>query len=215
MSVKTIHLNPNRAMDFGHRTSMETSILERTAERILDPLANSELARLEDELTKLRVVCAEITTLKQTVMSYQEATHKLAQELCALHKVFANIGEADAYSVAMLAASIFGVSAKEMMSSKRPAHLTLPRFAAMYVMRTKMGMNLSAIGKFFKRDHGTAMHGISKAEKLLKEDSQFKERVGKMIEALASKQEVVKSEIPASLIGATFVNLPLQKPIKE
>ena len=39
---------------------------------------------------------------------------------------------------------------------------------AMYFFRKRLGLTLQEIGKFFKRDHGTAIHAIKVIEKILK-----------------------------------------------
>ena len=39
----------------------------------------------------------------------------------------------------------------------------------MYLMRECTGLSLIKIGEAFERDHTTAMHGISKVEKLMRE----------------------------------------------
>lgn len=204
--VKEIYLNPNRAMNFEAKPFLKDPVT-RTAMQICDPLANSELARLEDEVSSLRAKVSEVETLRQKFESYALVTQRLAMEVSAYHKVFKTIGNIDAHNVARLTASIFIVPLADMMGTARPTYLCHPRMAAMYVMKTRLGMTLEAVGGFFQKDHGTVMHAVKKVESLMEKNEQFAKKVNQIIEALNIKEELV----PASLIGHSLVALPPTK----
>lgn len=66
-------------------------------------------------------------------------------------------------------AGYFGLTRQDLVSKSRSRPLTNARHVAMYLMRECTGLSLIKIGEAFERDHTTAMHGISKVEKLMRE----------------------------------------------
>ena len=57
------------------------------------------------------------------------------------------------------------VSVKEIMSPNQQRHVAHARFAAYVALRDR-GLSMPQIGRFFKRDHTTVLHGIRRAKEL-------------------------------------------------
>ena len=53
------------------------------------------------------------------------------------------------------------------MSSSRVSEIAIARQIAFYLMREMADMSTTEIGKFFGKDHTTAMHGIDKITRLM------------------------------------------------
>lgn len=58
----------------------------------------------------------------------------------------------------------FGVSVSDLRSRKREHHLTIVRHYAMWKAYTETGRSTTQIGRWFNRDHTTALYGIRKIE---------------------------------------------------
>ena len=67
-------------------------------------------------------------------------------------------------------ASYFGLSPDDLTSNSRSRPLTTARHVAMYLMRECTGLSLIKIGEWFGgRDHTTAMYGIEKVARDMRE----------------------------------------------
>lgn len=62
-------------------------------------------------------------------------------------------------TIAEMVAESYGVSLEAMKGPSRTKDITVPRQHAMWSM-SEFGHGISAIGRFFSRDHTTALHGI-------------------------------------------------------
>ena len=138
--------------------------------QMIDPLTQSEVSRLEERVISLEKQIGSITFVADQFLSYKQATEKLAEEIAAYHKlgILKNDSVKEATDVVRITASAFGIHSNQLLSRQRPAHIAIPRMVAMYVFRKRLGLTLQEIGKFFKRDHGTAIHAIKVIEKILK-----------------------------------------------
>jgi chromosomal replication initiation ATPase DnaA len=68
----------------------------------------------------------------------------------------------------------YGISASDIISSRRTANVVRPRQVAMYLAKTLTLRSLPEIGRRFGgRDHTTVLHAVRKIEGLLKQDSQL------------------------------------------
>lgn len=67
----------------------------------------------------------------------------------------------------------YGISASDIISSRRTANVVRPRQVAMYLAKTLTLRSLPAIGRLFDRDNTTVLHAVRKIEGLLKQDSQL------------------------------------------
>lgn len=137
--------------------------------QMIDPLTKSELSRIEERLGEIEKLVAKIDGVFAEFETYKEVTRNLATELSILHKTKLCGGRLSKNPalIAAATASSFGLSVKQIMSKQRPDSIAIPRMVAMYVMRTALGMTLESIGDFFRRDHATAMHAITKIKKVL------------------------------------------------
>jgi len=182
--------------------------------QMIDPLTQSEVSRLEEKVVFLEKRLGEISKFVDEFGTYKRATENLACELGALHKLglFRRSGSRDATKVAMVTASLFGLRPDQILSRQRPDHIAVPRMVAMYVMRTHLGMGLQEIGQVFGRDHGTALHAIRRVESMLKKGWPKAKHYGFDSASLPTKIQEIRSqfpkdgEVPASLIGHTFVD---------
>ncbi len=69
----------------------------------------------------------------------------------------------------------FNINKKDLKSSKRSNDIAYPRQIAMYLCREVAGLSFPKIGEEFgKRDHTTVMHGCTKIEKEIKENTNTK-----------------------------------------
>lgn len=64
-------------------------------------------------------------------------------------------------------ARYFGLRPDDLISKSRSRPLTTARHVAMYLLRELTGLSLIKIGDLFDRDHSTALHGITKIERMM------------------------------------------------
>ncbi|NDB94971.1 MAG: hypothetical protein EBZ78_02240 [Verrucomicrobia bacterium] len=187
---KIIYLNPDRAMDFTDNEVLHDAVTQR-ARKVLDPLANSEIARLEEVVASLKKAVNELQDLRVEVASYREVTVKLACELGMIQKtgLFKNPGSSQAHNVILAASSAFGVSTQKLLGKERPDYIAHPRMAAMWVLRTKLGMPLTEVGALFGRDHGTVLHACNRVPAMMKKNKVFAENVMKVLNTFNWEQE--------------------------
>jgi chromosomal replication initiator protein len=83
----------------------------------------------------------------------------------------------------------WGVTVDGLRSKTRTKTLTVPRQAAMYLLRQITGLQLVEIGAAFgNRDHSTVIHSLERVEEMLRADEQFRGRVEKLRKRLGSPQ---------------------------
>ena len=69
--------------------------------------------------------------------------------------------------------------------SARTKTLTIPRQVAMFLAREVLGMQLVEIGLAFGgRDHSTVIHSLERAEAMMAESEEFRNRVERLRETL-------------------------------
>ncbi len=66
-------------------------------------------------------------------------------------------------------ARYYTLSVDDLISKSRSRPLTNARHVAMYLMRECTGLSLIKIGEIFERDHTTALHGINKIDKNMRD----------------------------------------------
>jgi len=66
-------------------------------------------------------------------------------------------------------ARYYSLAVADLVSKSRSRPLTNARHVAMYLVRECTGMTLPKIGELFDRDHTTALHGINKIDKNLRD----------------------------------------------
>lgn len=65
----------------------------------------------------------------------------------------------------------YGVNPEYMVIRKRTKELVFPRHLAMYVIKKRTGLPVTAIGKIFNRDHTTVIHAVRMIENYIETDS--------------------------------------------
>lgn len=79
----------------------------------------------------------------------------------------------------------FGVQSRDLQSKTRVHSVVLPRQIAIFLARKYTPLSLKQIGGFFgDRNHATIMHSIKKAEQILEEDEEIRERVQELVTKL-------------------------------
>ncbi|MCL2002028.1 chromosomal replication initiator protein DnaA [Candidatus Saccharibacteria bacterium] len=81
-------------------------------------------------------------------------------------------------------ASYFHLTPTELTSQSREKHINNPRQIAMYLMKTDLSLSYPQIARTFNRkDHTTAMNGVQKISKLIKEDGLLRDQITHIQEA--------------------------------
>lgn len=75
----------------------------------------------------------------------------------------------------------YNVSKDSVLSESRKSDLTTVRKICMYVLKNKLNMTLSKIGRFFQRDHSTVITSIKDVEKMIEKDSNLKQFIESII----------------------------------
>jgi chromosomal replication initiation ATPase DnaA len=175
------------------------AISEHNLSRMIDPLACSEIARLEEELCELKRKVYELSALKVEVETYKKVTENLAKELGVLHKAMPFRGApSDIQKAINATSSVFRVSTDKLMSRDRTTEVAHARMACMYVCRVSLGMGLLAISKLFNRGHGTAFHAVRKVTSMMKTDEAFKRNVEELREAVGDSENVGNQNKPTT-----------------
>jgi chromosomal replication initiator protein len=72
---------------------------------------------------------------------------------------------------------VCGVEKAEIMSKSRQKDIAIARQILMYLLKEELDMSYPAIGKFFKRDHSTALHGHKAIIKKKALDSKLNQKI--------------------------------------
>jgi chromosomal replication initiation ATPase DnaA len=190
-SVRDVEVNiPARMTMFN---SGEVS--EGNLSKMIDPLACSEIARLEEEVSELKRKVYELTALRIELETYKKVTENLAMELGVLHKAMPFRGTpAETQKAIKFAASLFRVPMEKLMSKDRTPEVAHARMACMYVCRVSLGMGLKPIGQMFKRDHGTALHAFRRIASMMKSSDGFKKKIEQLQDAVVGIEENVGNQ---------------------
>lgn len=82
-------------------------------------------------------------------------------------------------------ARAFGVTVRDILSSRRDKGVILPRHVAIFLARQLTLRSLPEIGRrFANQDHTTVLNAVRKVERLVKEDLEFAARVDGIREAI-------------------------------
>lgn len=72
----------------------------------------------------------------------------------------------------------YGITRADILSSRRTAHLILPRHVAMHLSKRLTLNSLPTIGRLFgNRDHTTALHAVRKIQAMREADAEFDGRL--------------------------------------
>lgn len=172
--------------DFEHRVAIlrNKALLDHLEMTIPDDVirfiaehVRSSIRELEGSIIKL---------LAYASLKHKEITVDVAREALR-DKLRSNEGHGGTgvgLSVDTIQAAIakeWGVSAEGLRSKTRTKALTAPRQVAMYFMRELLGMQLVEIGSNFGgRDHSTVIHSLDRVTFMMKEESGFAQRIGRL-----------------------------------
>jgi len=82
-------------------------------------------------------------------------------------------------------AAYFDLAAADICGTKRDKEIVVPRQVTMYLMREELGLSFPKIAAAVGgRDHTTAMHSVSKIEKLVETDDNLRGDIGAIRERL-------------------------------
>src|SRR4029079_18314111 len=85
------------------------------------------------------------------------------------------------YAIQQAVAKDWGVTTEGLRSKTRTKNLTVPRQAAMHLMRELLGLPIVGIGAaFWWRHHSTVIHSLERVAAMAKEDPSFAQRLGKL-----------------------------------
>lgn len=85
-------------------------------------------------------------------------------------------------------AKSYGVSEKDIISSRKTANLALARQVAMYIARETTDLSYQAIGEKFGRDHTTVLYNYNRVHSFLKDKPYEKELVEDIIKNLQREE---------------------------
>jgi len=129
----------------------------------------SNVRELEGALNKI-ISLARLGDLP----TYEEATKILQVDIESKRKKITPSKVIDIVS------DIFEVKVAEIKGNRRTAYIALSRQVVMYILRAELELPLEKVAKQVNRkDHTTVLHACDKIEKMMREDSNLKEKVDK------------------------------------
>lgn len=180
--------------DFEHRIAilqqksqqddLETTIPDDVI-RFIAEHVRSSVRELEGSIIKL---------LAYASLRHKPITVEVAREALRDKIKASQTGEDDPAPVGLTVSVIQTVVAREwgttvdgLRSKTRTKALTVPRQIAMYLTRDLLGMQLVEIGAAFGgRDHSTVIHSLEKVARTVDENSETRDRIGRIRALLAS-----------------------------
>jgi chromosomal replication initiator protein len=181
--------------DLEHRIAI---LRQKAAVDHLEHTLSDDVIRFVAEHVRTNVRELEGSILKLLAyasLKRSEITLGLARE--ALRDKLRNADDAGAESatdtlvsgIQQAVAQEWGVTVDGLRSKTRTKTLTVPRQAAMYLLRQITGLQLVEIGAAFgNRDHSTVIHSLERVEEMIQTDEQFRGRVEKLRKRLGSPQ---------------------------
>jgi chromosomal replication initiator protein len=141
--------------------------------------AQVNVRELEGALTQLLAYC-EMRGVEPTVAA---ATQLLAGQVAARPK----LKPLSPKLVIERVAAYFDLQTSDIIGAKRDKEIVVPRQIVMYLMRHDMSLSFPKIAaNVGGRDHTTAMHSVSKIERLLEDDDALRGEIETIREQLAA-----------------------------
>lgn len=111
-----------------------------------------------------------------------------------------------------LVAAHYGFSVEHLRSPERPRMLSHVRWVAMYLARTHTKKSLTQIGRAFRRDHTTVLHGLRSIEQRKATDPKFAEELAGLSAKCAGCEDARSGDDLESIVEqvATLVRRHLQ-----
>ena len=165
-----------------HLDHLELTIPEDVI-RFIAENVRSSVRELEGSIIKLLAYAS----LKHREITVEVARDALRDKLKALEGQTPGGPALNTFVIQQAVSKEWGVTIEGLRSKTRTKNLTVPRQIAMYLMRDLLAMQLVEIGAAFGgRDHSTVIHSLERVAAMMKEESSFAQRIGKIQVALES-----------------------------
>ncbi|MDB4877339.1 MAG: chromosomal replication initiation protein DnaA [Gemmatimonadetes bacterium] len=165
-----------------HLDHLELTIPEDVI-RFIAENVRSSVRELEGSIIKLLAYAS----LKHREITVDVARDALRDKLRAVEGAAPGGPALNTFVIQQTVSKEWGVTNEGLRSKTRTKNLTVPRQVAMFLMRELLGMQLVEIGAAFGgRDHSTVIHSLERVAAMMKEDSGFAQRIGKIQVALES-----------------------------
>ena len=165
-----------------HLDHLELTIPEDVI-RFIAENVRSSVRELEGSIIKLLAYAS----LKHREITVEVARDALRDKLKAMEGSAPGGPPINTFVIQQAVSKEWGVTNEGLRSKTRTKNLTVPRQVAMYLMRELLGMQLVEIGAAFGgRDHSTVIHSLERVAAMMKEESSFAQRIGKIQVALES-----------------------------
>ena len=165
-----------------HLDHLELTIPEDVI-RFIAENVRSSVRELEGSIIKLLAYAS----LKHREITVELAREALRDKLKAMEGSAPGGPALNTFVIQQAVSKEWGVTNEGLRSKTRTKNLTVPRQVAMYLMRELLGMQLVEIGAAFGgRDHSTVIHSLERVLAMMKEESSFAQRIGKIQAALES-----------------------------
>lgn len=163
---------------------------------ILKKLNEKEEVKMTDDM--LRYIAEEVTTNIREVKGVfnsiaamgsllnKEITMELVKE--ELNKrIKEKKSKITARKIIEIVAEYYSIEVENILSKKRNKEIMIPRNISTYLIKEKLDINLTSIGKIFKKEHSTIISNLRSIEKLMKENEDIKKDVIKIKERIAEQ----------------------------
>ncbi len=164
-----------------------TAIIRRKGEMLGVDVPNDVLdyiaRRVQSNIRELEGALNKIIAMAQ--LFNQPIRMDIAAQALADTELEARRAEITPDRIIAEVSSHFDVTLAELRGRGRSQQIVLPRQIAMYLIRDETGCSLVEIGRYLgNRDHSTVMHGISKIESTLDNDTTLRRHVTALREKL-------------------------------
>ena len=154
------------------------AILQQTLEEKNLQIPNEYLdliaKNIESNVRELEGALNKILSLVRLgeLPSYEEAAKILQVDIASKRK------KITPKKVINSVSEVFDVKPTEIKGNRRTAYVALSRQVVMYILRNELELPLEKVAREVNRkDHTTVLHACEKIEKMINEDSRFKEKV--------------------------------------
>ena len=154
------------------------AILQQTLEEKNLEIPNEYLdliaKNIESNVRELEGALNKILSLVRLgdLPSYEEAAKILQVDIASKRK------KITPKKVITSVSEVFDVKPTEIKGNRRTAYVALSRQVVMYILRNELELPLEKVAREVNRkDHTTVLHACEKIEKMIEEDSRFKEKV--------------------------------------
>lgn len=99
--------------------------------------------------------------------------------------------------IAELVAKKTGVSVNEIRSERRSIKESLARHIAMYLAFIYTGLSYPKLGRYFRKDHTSIMHGVKRINQLMELKPEIKKLVEELSEQINRTESLLSQPSPA------------------